>query len=71
MSKMVDGKWSGWTLLIAYVVLALAMFLSSGAEKKAQASPNRRTSAAKVSSGSEVTPGIARAEKDRLDLQLD
>jgi hypothetical protein len=61
------GRRSGVVLALAGLVLAGVVSLPGRASTEAQARAEVRGAAAAV----EVSPGVARADQDTLDLQLD
>ena len=61
------GMRSGWVLALAGLVLAGIVSLPGRGFTEAQARAEVRKAAVKV----DVSPGVARADRDVLDLQLD
>ena len=59
-----------WTAVAAVVVLVLVMSITAAPSKTARASTPTGFPAM-TSAVAEITPGLARAETDTLDLQLD
>jgi len=59
-----------WSVVILSLALVGAMLLSGG-RQEAQASAKQPPSPASVSRGAQIVPGVAHADTDVLDLQLD